>query len=260
MLKRLFAVLGCVLLVITCFVVPVGAETSSFSVGAFLTNRYSGDYMYWELWNPGINVLIGELEPSTTYYIIDGAGGVQTSFISTGTGGIPDNVEFDYTFDGVGSSRFRIERDGEQYTIYDVMGEYTLGTNATDGYYWYLALYTVSNASSDRYNEGYADGEVVGYENGYRAGDADGYNRGYALGEQYGYNVGQQDGYSTGYNDGLENGSGITWTGLFTSAIEVPVNVLQGILNFEILGVNLWSFFGAIVALCVVLIVVKWVI
>lgn len=260
MLKRLFAVLGCVLLVVTCFVVPVGAETSSFYVDAFLTNFLSGDYIYWEFYNSGLNTLLSELQPSTTYYILDSSGGVATSFISTGTGEIPDNVEFDYTFDGVGSSRFRIVRDGLQYTIYDVLGEYTLGTSATDGYYWYLPLYTSFGASSDRYNEGYADGEAVGYENGYRAGDTDGYDRGYALGEQYGYNVGQQDGYSTGYNDGLENGSGITWTGLFTSAIEVPVNVLQGILNFEILGVNLWSFFGAIVALCVVLIVVKWVI
>lgn len=268
MLKRLFAVLGCVLLVITCFVVPVGAEQVEVPINSelvgILTNVNTG-YTETQFYLRNFdNTSSISLQGGETYYITDtqlnNAVLFGDSFVASSVQPyIPVLTVFGYDWNG---NIYNIEveyetLDGGFYKLlyYDGLEYRYLGDDTN-----YHTFYIYVGTNTGDYNAGYIDGYNAGYDVGYdaglSAGDTQGYNRGYSAG----LIDGDASGYARGYAQGLEDGDGITWTGLFTSAIEVPVNVLQGILNFEILGVNLWSFFGAIVALCVVLIVVKWVI
>lgn len=262
MLKRLFAVLGCVLLVITCFVVPVSAAVPvnnqvsdsapiALTPIGYFTNSPDGIDVTSNFYFVDVDGLAWEPTPNTIYYYWTGN--------SLGYFSLYASKEFEYPMivtvnSGYGYS-FEADYDDvdQKYFMYESGSGYW-----GDAEILVVPIYAGSSGSGYEtgYAEGYNDGYGEGYSDGESQGDANGYARGYSVGLA----EGDANGYARGYAEGLENGSGITWTGLFTSAIEVPVNVLQGILNFEILGVNLWSFFGAIVALCVVLIVVKWVI
>lgn len=75
-----------------------------------------------------------------------------------------------------------------------------------------------------------------------------------------GYTEGRQDGYIDGYADGINNATdeeGLSWKKLFTSMIDVPINAIRSLFNFEILGYNVASFLYSILTIAVVLTVVN---
>lgn len=99
------------------------------------------------------------------------------------------------------------------------------------------------------YDDGYADGLVTGL----RASNDDAYRSGY----EYGEDVGYSNGFTAGKREGLtitENGD---WRDLMLSVVEAPINTFQSLFNFEILGLDMRAAFGAILTVCVLLIVVK---
>lgn len=134
------------------------------------------------------------------------------------------------------------------------------------------------------YNNGYSAGQTVGYNNGYQVGIQDGYNDGYDVGyeeglvsgEGYdlgyeqgeivgfnnGYDSGYDSGYYTGYNKGFVDGQKDTinekgFKTLFNAIMNAPYNIFKGILNFEFLGVNLFSLFSFIFTSMLILWIVK---
>lgn len=119
---------------------------------------------------------------------------------------------------------------------------------SSDGIY---PIYFVMNDRSllERFVSGsgaaYDLGYQGGYNAGYDAGDGDGYNRGYGVG----FNDGQVDALSGNY----------TFLGLIGSVIDAPISAFRGLLDFELLGVNMSSFVLAVMSLCVIIVIIRMV-
>ena len=84
-----------------------------------------------------------------------------------------------------------------------------------------------------------------------------GYNEGYEQGERNGFESGKSQGYDAGYAKGVADSNEYSWNGLIGSVIDVPVRAFTSLFNFEILGVNMASFFFALLSVCIVLVVIK---
>ena len=131
------------------------------------------------------------------------------------------------------------------------------------------------------------------YLNGYQAASKDFYNNGYndgvAAGEKSGYNKGFTAGDAQGYNRGVEVGGNYSFLGLFGAIFDAPIQALfggtttlpagttitdkngntttllssatvkrAGLLNFEIMGVNLSGFVLALFSLSILVVVIKF--
>lgn len=131
---------------------------------------------------------------------------------------------------------------------------------------------------------------VAGYN---AAGDTNynnGYNVGYSSGEKSGYNTGFTAGDAKGYQRGLSEGSNYSFLSLFGAIFDAPIQALfggtqrlpagtkitdrsgntitltsdtvvnrGGMLNFELMGVNLSGFVLALFSLSIIIIVIKFV-
>ena len=113
-----------------------------------------------------------------------------------------------------------------------------------------------------------SDAYLQGVNKGYEQGKKDGLNEGY----NKGYNYGKQDWYWAGYHEGLANNSDYTFVGLLGAAIDAPIIALfgdtvidangktvreNGLLNFELLGMNLSAFLGGLLMASLVIAVIK---
>lgn len=90
---------------------------------------------------------------------------------------------------------------------------------------------------------------------------------------QQGYNEGLLDnqsniydnGYNTGFDDGFEDGkitgaveaNDYSFFSLFGAIFDAPVTLFTSLLNFEFLGINLWSFITSLLTLAIILFVIK---
>ena len=89
----------------------------------------------------------------------------------------------------------------------------------------------------------YVDGYNEGYDFGYSSGEHYGYNRGYGVG----FNAGQLDANSGNY----------TFIRLIGAVIDAPIEAFKGLLDFDLLGVNMSSFVLAIMSLCVIIVIIR---
>ena len=106
---------------------------------------------------------------------------------------------------------------------------------------------------------------VAGLQDG--AGNA--YNSGYGMGIQTGtdsaYNSGLKEGLVQGEKIGIEKGKIIgannaeeySFSAMLAALIDVPVQAIVGLLNFNVLGINLGGFFFSLFSVCIVLVIVK---
>ena len=107
--------------------------------------------------------------------------------------------------------------------------------------------YGIPLADGIRYYEWYlANKDVAG---GYQSG----YNKGYEMGKTQGYN----NGYNAGYNQGVADENDYTFDGLLSAIFDVPVRTFTSLFNFDILGVNLTSFFLSMLTLAVVIAITR---
>lgn len=85
-----------------------------------------------------------------------------------------------------------------------------------------------------------------------------GYNDGYATGERIAHEQGYNDGYADGYANGLEVDDTVftVFNGILNIAL-VPINVLLGIFNFEVLGINISSLVTSALTVACVIIVIR---
>ena len=131
------------------------------------------------------------------------------------------------------------------------------------------------------------------YLKGYQAASGDFYNNGYndgvAAGEKSGYNKGFTAGDAQGYNRGVEVGGNYSFLGLFGAIFDAPIQAIfggtttlpagttitdkngntttllssatvkrAGLLNFDIMGVNLSGFVLALFSLSILVVVIKF--
>ena len=131
------------------------------------------------------------------------------------------------------------------------------------------------------------------YLNGYQAASKDFYNNGYndgvAAGEKSGYNKGFTAGDAQGYNRGVEVGGNYSFLSLFGAIFDAPIQAIfggtttlpagttitdkngntttllssatvkrAGLLNFDIMGVNLSGFVLALFSLSILVVVIKF--
>ena len=91
--------------------------------------------------------------------------------------------------------------------------------------------------------------DFMGYNLSYDVFVSDTYANGYSVGKQAGYN----EGYSRGYANGSQTVVGENqFTALMNAIVFVPINVLWNILNFEVLGVNVFMFVTAVITVLVI--------
>lgn len=110
---------------------------------------------------------------------------------------------------------------------------------------------------NDDYNaglqNGYNAGHYDGYNSGYSAGNADGYDSGYDVG----FTSGKTQGYTEGYNKGTESASSYSFFSLISAVVDVPINAILSLFNFELFGFNLQPLLTTILTLCVALAIIR---
>lgn len=119
----------------------------------------------------------------------------------------------------------------------------------------WLALVDVFNIDLVDNNITWQSGFDVGYESGL--------DDGLTVGGQQGYNNGFYQGRIEGYNKGFIAGqkdtasNSYTFLGLLGAVVDAPIQALTGLLDFEIFGVNMSSFFISLIALAVIIIIIR---
>lgn len=101
---------------------------------------------------------------------------------------------------------------------------------------------TLQNDSDVQYALGYNDGRADA-NNTVSTGSAS-YNAGYSAGIDNANNtvrIGSAS-YNAGYSNGINDADSYSFTSLVSSVIDAPVKAFRGLLNFEILGVNVSAF------------------
>lgn len=87
---------------------------------------------------------------------------------------------------------------------------------------------------------------------------------GYTQGYQEGFKQGQQEKeiygitqYNKGKSDGIASANNYSFKSLITAVFDVPVQTLYGMLNFNILGINILSFVMSIISVILLIAIVK---
>lgn len=143
------------------------------------------------------------------------------------------------------------------------------------------------NGKIDGFVDGQEQGLDVAYDNGYREGTTDGYNEGYQKGTSDGYQKGTSDGYKTGYDSGVNESASVwedkvdeafskgyadgynigfangddyegqNFNDLIITATKSISSFVVGLLDWNILGVNILSFIGGILLLGLCIPIIK---
>lgn len=122
-----------------------------------------------------------------------------------------------------------IEVTGAQYAYYE-NGLIELN-NPTDDIQIKVICYSLD--PEQRYIDGKQEGEAIGYQNGYNTG------------------------YNKGYSEGTNDKNTFTFSKLMDSIAFAPIKTLYSILNFEVLGVNVFDFLTALLTLGLALMILK---
>lgn len=247
-MKKIFFVILMSVVVVCSFVPVVSAEvglevayfSNGWSLGAY-------DYTYWGLFvpssaTPGSIPETYNLVPGAYYYINS------TPFRANSDGRIPEGTTFTTTSE-VFIINYHPDGDPNMYQVFNAR----TGLEYEPNRYRAFSVYTATGDEDGIYNDGYNNGYRDGYDVAYSVGERVGYDDGYRVGKDQGL----AEGKSIGYQEGLATAENGEWTDLFTAVVEAPVNVLYGMFNFELLGLNMQSAIGAILTLCVVIIVIK---
>lgn len=130
--------------------------------------------------------------------------------------------------------------------------------------------YPIKQSPDAQYNLGYNEG----YNYGLDSGLTNGYERGYGEGSSIGYKNGYNIGFDRGKIEGASNANDYSFLSLASSVFDAPIALIVGtmqdtngdgvadtrvggLLNFDLLGVNIASFLLAIFTVCVIIALVK---
>ena len=118
-------------------------------------------------------------------------------------------------------------------TVYTAEGTKDLGDESSKAQY------------DEGYKNGYYDGEVAGY--------TDGSEEGYTSG----YNAGKTDGYGSGYNAGVADSGEFSFLRLIGAVFDAPIKAFSGLLDFDVLGFNMKSFFLSLITASVIIAIIR---
>lgn len=85
------------------------------------------------------------------------------------------------------------------------------------------------------------------------------YQEGYNKAKDYYYNLWYLNRYEQGRQAGVDAAGKYTWLGLFGSIVDAPITVLRGLLNFDLLGFNMFNAFSALVTLAIIIAIIRMV-
>lgn len=154
---------------------------------------------------------------------------------------IPDILDVNFNY-----IRY-VNSQGAGFTIF-IPQDGSLSTWNTTRWWEYRVYYLNANTQYNN-NDYYKQGFYNGQQQGLSIGQTEGYNNG--------FNAGQTEGFNAGYVEGLNTGSNFTFNSLISSVIDVPVRTFTNLFDFDLLGVNLASFFYALLTMCVVIVILK---
>lgn len=124
---------------------------------------------------------------------------------------------------------------------YDIYGIFLGSTHETGDYYhaYNIKLQFLPNGDYQS-----------AYDQGFIAGQSD-------VNTQSFYNHGYNVGYDAGHRDGVLENTDYSFLGLIGAVFDAPIQAFSGLLDFNLLGVNLKSFVLAMLSLSVIIIVIK---
>lgn len=224
-----------------------GTDLSSLTAYQFDSLPYYNTYQYNTTYFYSLPLAYGS-NSVINYFMF---GFVIDSDISTATSLISFSVS-DFTFTSVygdNASSFALSLvyttdNGSKMTFY-------FNGSTTSNYIYY---YTENVSSDDSFSTGYNSGYTNGYNAGYDAGISSNATSIY----NNGYNAGYTLGYSNGYSAGEYGANSYTFTRLLGAVFDAPIQAFTGLLNFDILGVNMSSFMLALFSVCIVITIVKF--
>lgn len=85
------------------------------------------------------------------------------------------------------------------------------------------------------------------------------YQNGYNKAKDYYYNLWYLNRYEQGRQAGVESAGKYTWLGLFGSIIDAPITAVRGLLNFDLLGFNMFNAFSALVTVSIIIAIIRMV-
>ncbi len=89
-----------------------------------------------------------------------------------------------------------------------------------------------------------------------QANNIEAYQQGYAQAIKDKEAYGEQR-YQTGYAEGIQSGGTYSFENLILSVIDAPLSTLYGLLNFDILGTNMFSFVIALVSIVIIIKIIQ---
>lgn len=107
---------------------------------------------------------------------------------------------------------------------------------------------TLYQVFDEKYNEGYNDGIAAA---------ADSSTEKFQKKYDEGFFAGKSAGYSSGYTDGAASAQNYTFLGLLGAVVDAPIKAFTGLLDFEVLGVNMSSFVLSMLTLSVIVVIIK---
>lgn len=136
-----------------------------------------------------------------------------------------------------------------------------------------ISQVNVGGAYDSGYQAGYADaqnslesstnneivqleGQITSLQNQLEA-QANSFNQSLTAKYDEGYRSGKAVGYSQGYLEGVDSGGQYTFLNLMGSVVDAPIQAFMGLLNFDVLGVNMSSFVLSLLSLSFIIIIIK---
>lgn len=91
----------------------------------------------------------------------------------------------------------------------------------------------------------------------FNLGKEQGVEEGKQIGYKNGYDVGYTAGKNVGFNDGVASANNYSFLGLMGAIVDAPISAISGLFNFNILGINLWTFFTGLLTCALIIAVIR---
>lgn len=165
-----------------------------------------------------------------------------------GAFGVASSVSFTY------SSAFytKLTLMSHSTSIGDTIGTLEFYFPCSKGFYGFSNRTYYLNTDLS-YEEGYNDGFSVGNQEGINQGSSEGYQTGYTEGQK----VGEQNGYNRGFSAGVVSSNDYSFISLISAVIDAPIQAFNGMLDFDVFGYNMKSFYLSLITVSLIIFIVK---
>ena len=268
-MKKLFAFLSCLVIVLLCILVPVSASSpisfdpiylnSNPVALCFSSISYPGDFFVSsDVWSDYLENADGDDKLALYVMCLDSRMSIVDS-VSVSIG-LYDNQQLVSTIVNYNDNLNLFEYNLGYYSHSEFI-RYDLQFFVSDSRVQYLSIIVVrpdeDAYSADIYELNYKFGTTFGYSAGYD----DGYRQGQTDSQGDQQQIGYNRGYWVGYQDGLDaNPTDDDFHAISDATLQVvsaPFQAISNALNFSVFGVNIASLFAIIVTLLIIGFILK---